>query len=43
MVLAGMVALTGKKSMDRGNPPLPTEAIRSVREDAAAVKEALHR
>jgi putative superfamily III holin-X len=43
MVLAGIVALTGKKSFDRGSPPMPTEAIRSVREDAAVVKGALHR
>lgn len=43
MAMAGMVALTGKKSIDRGRPPVPTEAIRSVREDAATVKDALHR
>jgi hypothetical protein len=43
MVLAGLVAITGKKALDRGSPPLPTEAMRSVREDAAAVKGALHR
>jgi hypothetical protein len=43
MFLAGIVALTGKKSIERGSPPMPTEAIRSVREDAAVVKNALHR
>ena len=43
MVLAGVVALTGKKSIDRGGPPIPTETMRSVREDAAVVKGALRR
>jgi MFS family permease len=43
MVIAGIVALTGKKSIDRGSPPIPTETIRSVREDAAVVKGALRR
>jgi hypothetical protein len=41
IVLAGMVALTGKKSIDRGSPPVPTQAIQSVREDAAAVRKAI--
>jgi hypothetical protein len=41
MVLAGIVALTGKKSIDRGSPPVPTQAMQSVREDAAAVREAI--
>jgi len=43
MVLAGMVALTGKKSIDRGSPPVPTEAIQSVKQDAAAVREAIRK
>lgn len=43
MVFAGLVAVTGKKAIERGSPPVPTEAIRSVRADAAAVKDALHR
>jgi len=41
LVLAGMVALTGKKSIDSGSPPVPTQAMQSVREDAAAVREAI--
>lgn len=43
MLLAGIVALTGKKSIDRGSPPVPSDTMQSVREDAAAVKGALHR
>jgi len=43
MILAGIVALTGKKSIDRGSPPIPTETMRSVREDVEAVKGALRR
>ena len=41
MLFAGMVALTGKKSIDRGSPPMPTQAMQSVRDDAAAVREAI--
>jgi hypothetical protein len=43
IVAAGIVSLTGKKSIDRGSPPMPTETMQSVREDAAAVKGALQR
>ena len=43
ILLAGIVALVGKKSIDRGNPPIPTETISRVREDVAAVKGALRR
>jgi MFS family permease len=43
IVIAGIVSLTGKKSIDRGSPPVPTETMQNVREDAAAVKGALQR
>jgi hypothetical protein len=42
-LLAGVVALTGKKSLDRGSPPVPTEAIQSMKDDAAAVREAIRK
>jgi Flp pilus assembly protein TadB len=43
VLFAGLVAVTGKKSIERGSPPVPTEALRSVRKDAEVVKGALHR
>jgi membrane protein implicated in regulation of membrane protease activity len=42
-VLAGLLALVGKKSVARGTPPVPTEAIESTKADVAAVRQAVHR
>lgn len=42
-VVAGLVALTGKKSVAKGSPPVPTEAIDSAKADVAAVREAVRR
>lgn len=43
ILCAGIVALTGKKSIDRAGPPVPADTMQSVREDAAAVKDAFRR
>lgn len=40
---AGIAALVGKKRIEEGTPPLPTEAIENVKLDLAEVKEARHR
>jgi len=42
-VIAGIVALTGKKAVAAGAPPVPTEAIESTKADVAAVRRAVHR
>lgn len=42
-VLAGIVALTGKKSVAHASPPVPTDAIESTRADVAAVRRAVKR
>ena len=41
--VAGVLALVGKKDVDKGTPPVPTEAIASTREDIATVKESARR
>jgi uncharacterized membrane protein YqjE len=40
---AALVALTGKKSLRQGTPPVPTEAVASTKADVAAVREAVKR
>jgi uncharacterized membrane protein YqjE len=40
-VTAGVLALIGKKALDRGVPPAPVRAQHSVKADVAAVKEGL--
>jgi len=42
-VVAGIVALTGKKAVAAGSPPVPREAIDSTKADVAAVREAVRR
>jgi uncharacterized membrane protein YqjE len=42
-VTAGIVALLGRRGVQRGAPPVPTEAVRSTKEDVAAVREAVRR
>jgi hypothetical protein len=42
-VLAGLLALTGLKSVKRGVPPVPKAAIASVKQDVAVIKESRHR
>jgi hypothetical protein len=41
--VAGVAALAGKRDVQRGTPPMPTEAVRSTKADVAAVREAVQR
>ena len=38
LAVAGILALTGKKQVDRGTPPLPEKAIESTKRDVDEVK-----
>jgi uncharacterized membrane protein YqjE len=40
LAVAGILALTGKKQVDRGTPPLPEQAIESTKRDVDEVKQA---
>jgi hypothetical protein len=42
-VVAGVLAVIGKKDVDQATPPLPTETIASVQADIATVKEGISR
>jgi len=42
-VVAGIVALTGKKALAHASPPVPSEAIESTKADVAAVRRAVQR
>ena len=41
--VAGVLALVGKKDVEKGTPPVPTEAIASTKADIATVKESARR
>ncbi|SFF15895.1 phage holin family protein [Blastococcus tunisiensis] len=41
--VAGVLALVGKKDVEKGSPPVPTEAISSVKTDISTVKESARR
>ena len=43
LAVAGVLALVGKKDVEKGAPPVPTEAIASTKEDIATVKESARR
>jgi hypothetical protein len=43
MVAAGVAAVLGKKRVAEAAPPVPADAIESVKQDVAAVKEGAHR
>ena len=43
LAVAGALALVGKKDVEKGSPPVPTEAIASTKEDIATVKESARR
>ncbi len=43
VVIAALVALTGRKNLKQGSSPVPTEAIQSAKTDVAAVREAVQR
>jgi uncharacterized membrane protein YqjE len=38
---AGVVALAGRREVRHGSPPVPTEAVRSTKDDVAVVREAV--
>lgn len=40
-VLAGAAALIGKRDVQKGSPPVPTEAVQSTKQDVAAVRQAV--
>jgi hypothetical protein len=41
--IAGVLALVGKKDVEKGSPPVPTQAIAGVQADIATVKQGLAR
>ena len=41
--VAGVLALVGKKDVEKGTPPVPTEAMASTRTDIQTVKESARR
>jgi len=43
LLIAGVLALMGRKQVQAAVPPVPENAVRSVKKDVAAVKEGLHR
>ncbi|ETK32655.1 membrane protein [Microbispora sp. ATCC PTA-5024] len=43
LVLAGVVGLVGKQQVTQATPPMPDEAMRSIRADIDAVKGSAHR
>ena len=43
LAVAGALALVGKKDVDKGTPPMPSEAIASTKADIATVKESARR
>lgn len=43
LLVAGILALTGKKQVARATPPLPEQAIDSVQQDVDEVKERARR
>ncbi|MEU4744524.1 phage holin family protein [Actinosynnema sp. NPDC023658] len=42
-VVAGVLALIGRKQVQRGTPPVPEEAMAGVKKDIATVSERAHR
>jgi len=43
LLVAGILALTGKKQVDQASPPLPEQALDSVQRDVDQVKERARR
>ncbi len=43
LAVAGVLALVGKKDVEKGTPPVPSEAIASTRTDIQTVKESARR
>jgi hypothetical protein len=43
LVIAGVLALIGRAQVKRGTPPVPSEAVESVKQDIATIREGAHR
>ncbi|GII65481.1 membrane protein [Sphaerisporangium krabiense] len=43
LIVAALMALVGKEQVSRATPPLPEEAIRSMKADVDVLKESAHR
>ncbi|WP_424531444.1 phage holin family protein [Sphaerisporangium viridialbum] len=43
LVIAAILALTGKSQVSKATPPLPKEAIQSLKADVDVLKESAHR
>ncbi|MFD5876257.1 phage holin family protein [Streptomyces sp. NPDC060322] len=41
--IAALMALTGKRQVDKAAPPAPEQAIENVKADVAEIKESVHR
>jgi hypothetical protein len=42
-LVAGMLALTGRRNVKKGAPPVPKDAVESAKTDVAIVREAVKR
>ncbi|MFE6993524.1 phage holin family protein, partial [Streptomyces pharetrae] len=42
-VIAAVMALSGKKQVDRAAPPMPEQTIENVKADVAEIKGSAHR
>jgi uncharacterized membrane protein YqjE len=42
-VIAAVMALSGRKQVDRASPPAPQQTIENVKADVATIKESAHR
>ena len=43
LLVAGVLALVGRRRLREATPPVPEQAVRGVQDDVAAVKNAVHR
>ncbi|MGW2485694.1 phage holin family protein [Streptomyces sp. NPDC001606] len=42
-VIAAVLAMSGKKQVDRAAPPMPAQTVENVKADVAEIKESAHR
>lgn len=42
-IIAGVMALTGRKQVEKAVPPVPEQAVKSIKADVDEVKERAHR
>ncbi|GLY15995.1 phage holin family protein [Kineosporia rhizophila] len=43
LLVAGVMAMVGRKQIKQATPPVPTQAVNSTKHDVEAVKESAHR